>query len=396
MSSWNLRLRRVWAKHETELRGLVAGELPGWLAPGRARVPVEVPTFVFHDAEPRRFEAYLRFLADNHYRSLTADELADLGGRVPAGERLVVLSFDDALSSFRTVAFPLLRQYGFRAVLFVVPEVLSNDDQTWPDLTDVRAGTATEADVRARVRDQPFCSWSELAEMHASGTVDVQSHSLSHHRVPISARVIDFVHPGLDLWHGNFDLPVSVLDKRWERTRRPGAPVFVSAPRLSGRTAFVERPELVRTLVDRVASEGSNAFFALPSWRRTLRNELSNWPLSDRGRFETAEETAAAMRLEIVGAREVLERRLPGAQIRHLAYPWHAGGRLADRLAAEQGKRSVLYGPSISSNRSPRLLRIRRLPESYLPRLPGRGRASFFGLLCERAGQTRWASRVYP
>lgn len=392
MSSWGVGLRRLWAKHEAELRGLVGGELPGWLAPGRARAPADLPVFVFHDAQPARFESYLRFLADNRYRSLTADELVDLGGRVPDGERLVVLSFDDALSSVRTVAFPLLQQYGFRAVLFTVPDVLGHDERTWPDLTDVRAERATEADVRARVREQPFCTWSELNEMHASGTVDVQSHSLSHHRVPISARVIDFVHPGLDLWHGNFDLPVSVLDETSERTRRPGAPMFASAPRLSGRPAFVERPDLVRALIDRVASRGSDAFFASPSWRRTLREELSHWPLRDRGRFETAEETEAAMRREIVGAREALERRLPGARVRHLAYPWHAGGRLADRLAAEQGKRSVFYGPSISSTGSPGLLRIRRLPESYLPRLPGRGRATFAGFLRERAGRTRWAS----
>lgn len=396
MSSWSVGLRRVWAKHEAELRGLVAGELPGWLAPGRARAPDEVPAFVFHEAEPERFEAYLRFLADNRYRSLTADELADLGGRVPNGERLVFLSFDDTLSSVRTVAFPLLQQYDFRAVLFVVPEVLGDDERTWPDLTDVRAGRATEADVRARIREQPFCTWLELDEMHASGVVDIQSHSLSHHRVPISARVIDFVHPGLDLWYGNFDLPVSVLDETRERTRRPGAPLFVSAPRLSGRPAFVERPEFVHALVDRVASQGSDAFFASPSWRRTLREELHRWPLSDRGRFETAEETEAAMRREIVGAREALERRLPGARVRHLAFPWHAGGNLADRLAAEQGKRSVFYGASISSTGRPGLLRIRRLPKSYLPRLPGRGRATFAGFLRERARETRWARAAYP
>ena len=390
MSDWRIRLHRTWRKHRPELQALTSGELPRWLAPGAPGAPTSVPVFVFHDVAPAPFEASLRFLADNGYRTLTADELADLGGRAPDGERLVVLTFDDALWSVRAVAFPLLREYGFDAVLFVVPGVIGEEEAPWPDLADVHAGRASLDDLRARSGERPFCTWSELAEMSASAVVDVQSHSLSHQRVPISPRVLGFVHPGLDFFHGNLDLPVSTLDDEGERIPRPGAPIFASASRLSGERRFLVRPELVRALVDRVASRGADAFFASRRWHRELRAELREWPLQERGRFESDREREEAVRREIAGARRTLERRLGDVRVRHLAYPWHTGGSMADRLAAEENTRSVHYGPSIASDGSSPPLRVRRLPGSYLPRLPGEGRESFAAFLRDRAGRIRW------
>ncbi len=95
-------------------------------------------------------------------------------------------------------------------------------------------------------------------------------------------------------------------------------------------------------------------------------------------------------------AREILERRLPGSRIRHLAYPWLLGGSLADRLAAAEGTRSLFYGPSIPSTDRPGPLRVRRLPGSFLKRLPGRGRASLSEFLRERfdRGGRPWGT--YP
>lgn len=379
MSGWRLRVEQLWRKHRLELRGLARGELPRWLAPGETAAPGgDVPVFVFHDVEAAAFEALLRFLRENEYRTLSADELAASRGRRSA-ERTVALTFDDALRSAWTVAHPLLERYGFRAILFVVPTVVADDEAAGD-----RGGEAPA-----------FCTWSELAAMHRAGTMDVQSHSLSHHRIPVSGKVLDFVHLGLDLWVGNFDLPISVLDEGTERRRRAGAPIFASAPRLSGRRAFVERPELTRALVEHAAAAGPD-FFATPSWRRELRSVLHRWPEAGRGALESEDETRAAMRREIEDARDMLEARLPGVTVRHLAYPWHVGGAPADMLAEEAGMRSVFYGPSLPDAASLAIPRIRRLPESYVVRLPGRGRGSFVDFLRERAGRAAWRPEVTP
>jgi len=372
VSDWRLGAVRMWEKHRLEVRGLARGELPRWLAPGAPAAPAEVPVFVFHEAVADRFEAVLRFLRTNGYDTLTADELLDVRSRSAAPERAVALTFDDALRSVHTVAHPLLASFGFRAILFVVPSLVA------------------EEGAAAAGHDRPgFCSWSELEEMRRAGTMDIQSHSLSHHRVPVSPRVLDFVHPGLDLWVGNFDLPLSALDEGTERRWRPGAPIFASAPRLSGRRAFVEHPELPRALVEHARLAGPD-FFSSPSWRRELRDVLRRWPADRRGTYESEDDTRAAMRREIEGARTALEGRLQGVTVRHLAYPWHVGGALADELAAEAGMRSAFYGPSLPGAAPGGIRRIRRLPESYVARLPGRGRAGFVEFLRERAGRAAW------
>ncbi len=67
------------------------------------------------------FEAQLRFLSGHGYRSATLDDLwTALVRHVPVSPRRVVLTFDDGYEDNYTVAFPLLRHYGFTATFFVV------------------------------------------------------------------------------------------------------------------------------------------------------------------------------------------------------------------------------------------------------------------------------------
>jgi peptidoglycan-N-acetylglucosamine deacetylase len=64
-------------------------------------------------------------------------QLAD-GARAPIPDRLVVLTFDDAVKSHATVAAPVLKRYGFSATFFVTEgfSFTSNkrDYMTWDDI----------------------------------------------------------------------------------------------------------------------------------------------------------------------------------------------------------------------------------------------------------------------
>ena len=44
----------------------------------------------------------------------------------------------------------------------------------------------------------PFVTWGELSAIHASGAIDVQSHTDSHSRIFASPDVEDFVQPGYE------------------------------------------------------------------------------------------------------------------------------------------------------------------------------------------------------
>ncbi len=366
-------------KNADEAWAFLSGQMPTFVTHRNPPVPGTPPVFVFHDVEPDAFAGQLEHLTRNGYRTLDAEGLADALQSGDAREGEVALTFDDATWSFWAYAYPLLRRSGFRAVLFVVPAVVPDSADTRPNLEDEWEGRSSREETLAAARRHPFCTWSEIERMHASGVVDVQSHSLSHSRIPVSPRVVDFLGPGFDSYAGGFDIPLSTLDdgRDGAGALRPGAPVFESAPRLSGRLRFREDPGLVRELIA-VARRQPETFFDDPGWREELRRIVERRPPRTRGGYESDREREAAIRHEMSESRRRIEDRLPAHAVRHLGYPWHAGSDLADRLAAECGYRSVHYGACL---RDPDAwsgppLRVRRIPERYLLRLPGSGRAS--------------------
>jgi peptidoglycan/xylan/chitin deacetylase (PgdA/CDA1 family) len=77
-------------------------------------------------------------------------------------ERAALLTFDDSYQSMRTVALPLLLQFGYPAVLFVP--------------TDYIGGRNT---FDAAEPEEALCDWDDLVELERQG-VSIQSHGTSH------------------------------------------------------------------------------------------------------------------------------------------------------------------------------------------------------------------------
>lgn len=350
----------------------------------------EVPVFVFHDVIYNLLDKQLYYLQKNGYQTLDADTLEEVIRRKTSKERLVALTFDDATWTFWTYVFPLLRKYHYRAILFVVAGMIPEDPAIYPTIEDVWAKRCSWEELKRRQQVQPFCTWRELPIMHESGLVDIQSHSLTHARVYVSSRLVDFLHPGFQTYYGNFDVPISILDSPLQPERKflLGKPIFESAPRLAGRLRFKESPELVRTLRCYVEAEGGRAFFERPHWKKELLKLFRQWPAKQLGDFEPVSEMQYAIQREFSESKKILETRLANKQIRHFCYPWFTGSALADQFAAENGYQTLHYGlytraPSPpSDSRFP--LQIRRISEEYLCRLPGEGRVSLSSIWINR------------
>ena len=73
---------------------------------------------------PALFERQLAYLRRHGYRTITVEEwlqvLAEQDGRID--DRVVALTFDDAYRDFVTDAWPLLREYGFSATVYVATD----------------------------------------------------------------------------------------------------------------------------------------------------------------------------------------------------------------------------------------------------------------------------------
>lgn len=156
-------LCRTWEKNWPEVRAVLRGDVPRFVSAAR---PEEygscVPVFCYHAIDPDTFGEDLAFLKRNGYTTLDADELVDhMAGQHVAPARSVVLSIDDGLLDLYTDAFPLLKEFDMTAVAFIAP------------------GLHTQQKAS---RNEPIrlCTWSEIEEMHISGLVDFQCHTLEH------------------------------------------------------------------------------------------------------------------------------------------------------------------------------------------------------------------------
>jgi peptidoglycan/xylan/chitin deacetylase (PgdA/CDA1 family) len=364
-------------------RDLGAGRYPPFVRGGELPAG-HVPVFVFHSLEPVSFERRLRFLADNGYRTLGADEHRDvIAQRSPAPEKAVVLTIDDGRGSVWSVAAPLLARFGMTAVVFLVPgRMRERPGAPLPDLDQPDADTALVAG-----RDDGehgLLYWEEVETLSRRG-LDFQSHTLSHARVHTGPRLAGFVTPRDRRGYAAFDVPL-LHDGDGGNLPPPsvplGTPVFESAPRMSSARRFLEPVACRRLCTELAAAGGGPGFFEDPAWERLLRDAFAGEsPLG--GGWEDEARRELELRRELAEARRLVESRT-GRPVRHLCYPWHASSPDAERWALEEGYETayagkVAAGPITLPGGD--LRAIARVSEDFLETLPGVGRVPLAAVL---------------
>lgn len=112
---------------------------------------------------PRRFAEHMRYLHENGYHVVSLGHAVDLlrNGQ-DLDRRTVVLTFDDGFRDFYTEAFPILRQYGFPATVFLPVAFIDDPGSTF--------------------KNRQCLTWDQVRELHAMG-VEFGSHSLTHPRL---------------------------------------------------------------------------------------------------------------------------------------------------------------------------------------------------------------------
>jgi len=115
------------------------------------------------DVSQKMFMKQLEFLNTHGYSFISPDDvlLAAKGVR-PLPEKAVLLTFDDAYLSFYNFVYPILKMYGYPAVLSVVPAWI---DKKPPDLAK-----------------KTLMSWDQIKEVANSDLVYLGSHTYNLHR----------------------------------------------------------------------------------------------------------------------------------------------------------------------------------------------------------------------
>jgi peptidoglycan/xylan/chitin deacetylase (PgdA/CDA1 family) len=103
------------------------------------------------------FERQMAYLKNYGYTVLTLKQFeAFIEYRQRPPRKSVLITIDDGWKTAQTIAYPILKKYGFPSVLFVNTHNIKEKQNT------------------------KSLTWEELREMKATGLIDIESHSVTH------------------------------------------------------------------------------------------------------------------------------------------------------------------------------------------------------------------------
>jgi len=359
-----------------DLLAMAMGRYPRFVVDDAASL-TRAPVFTFHQEPPEELEGCLRYVAENGYRTLTADDYYDqLERGERAQERCLLLTFDDGPKSLWSVVFPLLRKYNLTAVAFIVPGLIKDEDSAegW------------------RLADEKLCSWQQIEVMHKSGNVDFQLHSMYHHTVFVSPRIVSYVTPAFrksSFFDGYF-FPVHEHGTKavFPDAMPLGAPLYESLTRFAAMPRYVHSTELECACAEFVGSRNGAEFFKERNWKQLLdRFVRDNRSLASRNTgYESETDRALAIEQNLSVSKAIIESRLCGKKARHFCFPWHEGSASSARISKAAGYAANFWGwfvPKMKKG-SDYPMSVRRLNPAYLWRLPGKGRKPLTEILMRR------------
>ena len=321
----------------------------------------EIPIFVYHKVRCRDFETQMRYLVDNGYETLLADEFHELitGNSPKKSRKIVLLSFDDGFSNFYDVAFPVLIKYNLKAVLYVIPN--------W-------------------VGEKGMLTWAQIDEISRSGLVDFQSHSLSHPKIFIDDRIQDFWvkkiapadwnSPIRFNYHGMFNSENGFV-----------FPIFQTSSRFSDHRRYMPNKEFIMNLNEYVFLHGQLSFFRKKNWKKKLFDFVTAFQGHELGAYEDEDEQYRSIRYEIMMSKKAIESKIGSTTVSHFAYPWFERGLVTEKILRAVGFKTSVIG--LSPERNANLIgsspySLCRVSGDFIEALPGNNRSGFYKIMLKK------------
>lgn len=101
------------------------------------------------------FDAQMAYLKEHNFHTIgPAEFIAAMKGDGTLPENPVIITFDDGYLDNYTNAYPILKKYGFKGMIFVIPSFMDQGNMY-------------------------YFTWDQAKEMEANG-ISIESHTLSH------------------------------------------------------------------------------------------------------------------------------------------------------------------------------------------------------------------------
>ncbi|NYT86634.1 polysaccharide deacetylase family protein [Pollutimonas harenae] len=154
-----------------------------------------VPVLMYHHispvegmitTSPSNFEDQLLWLKRRGYRSLSSDEFAGHLNGIPVPAKSVLITFDDGYLDNWVYAYPLLKKYGFTALVFLVTSWMHEGPVRnilgQGELPETPSHKECEDRIEQGRSDEVALRWSEIEAMRKDGVMEFHSHTHTHTR----------------------------------------------------------------------------------------------------------------------------------------------------------------------------------------------------------------------
>jgi peptidoglycan/xylan/chitin deacetylase (PgdA/CDA1 family) len=129
---------------------------------------------------PEIFEDQLRALSNRGWITLSGEEfLFYLDNQKEKPKKCVLMTFDDGFADNYIYAYPLLKKFNMKAMLFIATDFIEDSDVKRDSFVPLSHNDAWEMAFTER-RAEAMCTWKEIEEMENSGVFDIQGHGMSH------------------------------------------------------------------------------------------------------------------------------------------------------------------------------------------------------------------------
>ncbi|MEO7321199.1 MAG: polysaccharide deacetylase family protein [Burkholderiales bacterium] len=145
------------------------------------------PTPGLVTVSPQTFAAQMRYLAEQGFDTLRADQLlAFIQGSKDLDKPSVLITFDDGYLDNYVYAYPTLKHHGLCATIFGITGWFGDGAPRTPrsqtrQSTSPSHSTCMDA-IRDGRHDEVMLRWSEIEKMEADRTIEVHSHTHTHTR----------------------------------------------------------------------------------------------------------------------------------------------------------------------------------------------------------------------
>jgi peptidoglycan/xylan/chitin deacetylase (PgdA/CDA1 family) len=122
------------------------------------------------------FQEQMKYLHDKNFNAITLDELEKfLRGEIKLPQNSIVITFDDGYKSNYIYAYPVLKEYGFKASIFMITKLITNEPTKFDPKT------------------LQYLSWKEMKE--AKDVFEYASHTNDLHRLDAKNKSFLVVQP---------------------------------------------------------------------------------------------------------------------------------------------------------------------------------------------------------